>query len=71
MLAKAAPGLKVPKEGKPRDYVTDALIEDLPDTAYYLRRMTDGDLVLATDAEYAAQQKAAAKAVKPTDQGAA
>ena len=47
MLVKAAPGLKVPKEGKPRDYITDDESVDVPDSAYYLRRMFDGDLVVA------------------------
>lgn len=43
MLVKAAPGVQVPKEGKPREYITD--VEDVPQSAYYLRRVTDGDLL--------------------------
>lgn len=42
---KAAPGLRVPMEGSPRKYITDA--EDVPvmRTAYYIRRLKDGDLI--------------------------
>lgn len=50
MLVLAAPGIKVPQEEKPRDYITDTPPEGeagftVPDTAYYLRRLADGDLV--------------------------
>lgn len=50
MLVKAAPGLKVPMEEKPRVYITDTPPDGepgfaVPDTAYYLRRLADGDLV--------------------------
>lgn len=45
MLVKAAPGLAVPMEEKPRDYIIDAKAVEVPESAYYLRRITDGDLV--------------------------
>lgn len=50
MLVKAKSGVRVPKEGKPRDYITDAPPDDaagfdVPDSAYYRRRIADGDLV--------------------------
>ena len=50
MLVLAAPGIKVPLEEKPRDYITDTPPQDeagytVPDTAYYLRRIADGDLL--------------------------
>lgn len=45
MLVKAAPGLKVPMEDKPRDYITDAESVEVPESAYYLRRLADDDLV--------------------------
>lgn len=50
MLVKAAPGLKVPMEEKPRVYITDTPPDGeqgytVPETAYYLRRLADGDLV--------------------------
>jgi hypothetical protein len=46
MQVQAVPGLKVPMEDKPHDYITDASAVDVPDTAYYQRRISDGDLVL-------------------------
>ena len=50
MLVLAAPGIKVPMEEKPRDYITDTPPEGeagftVIDSAYYLRRINDGDLV--------------------------
>lgn len=45
MLVKAAPGIKVPKEDKPREYITDAETVDVPDTQYYRARINDGDLL--------------------------
>jgi hypothetical protein len=48
MKVQAVPGLNVPKEDKPHDYITDAEAVDVPDTAYYQRRVTDGDLVEVT-----------------------
>lgn len=47
MLVRAAQGLLVPKEGKPRDYITDAEPAEVPETPYYMRRLLDGDLVVA------------------------
>ena len=41
----AATGLKVPMEGKPHDYITDAEAIVVPESAYYQRRITDGDLI--------------------------
>lgn len=54
MLVLAASGLKVPLEGKPRDYITDTPPEGergftVIDSAYYLRRVAEGDLVEVTD----------------------
>ena len=46
---KAAPGVKVPKEGAPREYITDAKAVDVPASAYTLRRLDDGDLVRLMD----------------------
>ncbi len=53
MFVKAAPGLKVPQEEKPRDYITDAESVEVPASAYTLRRIADGDLI-----EVAAPKKA-------------
>jgi hypothetical protein len=45
MQVQAAQGLKVPMEDKPHDYITDAIVIEVPDTAYYQRRISDGDLL--------------------------
>lgn len=50
MIVKAAPGLQVPREDKPREYITDADAADVPGSAYYLRRLAEGDLVPAKKA---------------------
>jgi len=47
MRVKSAPGIKVPMEHNPHEYITDAKAVDLPDSAYNLRRLADGDLVEA------------------------
>ena len=47
MRVKAAPGTKCPKEGKPRDYITEA--EDVPESAYYKRLVNDGSLTIEPD----------------------
>jgi len=47
MKVIAAQGIKVPMEDKPRDYITDAAAVDVPESAYYLRRLADGDLLEA------------------------
>lgn len=78
MIVKAAKGLKVPMEFKPRDYITDDAVFNVEDSAYYMRRISDGDLVEATKGEWqvqvakqaeeeAAQIKAAAKAAKAAE----
>jgi hypothetical protein len=42
VIAKA--GTKCPKEGNPREYITDAVAEDVPVSIYYLRLINDGSL---------------------------
>ena len=51
MRVIAAPGLRVPLEGKPRQYIEHdpAKPVDLPDTSYYRRRLLEGDLVEVAD----------------------
>ncbi|RQZ74800.1 MULTISPECIES: DUF2635 domain-containing protein [Burkholderia] len=51
VIAKA--GLRVPVQGKPRKYIAGPDPVEVPETAYYLRRVSDGDLLLQ-DAEPAA-----------------
>lgn len=41
----ATPGISVPMEDKPRSYITDAEPVTVPDSSYYQRRLSDGDLV--------------------------
>ena len=48
MYVKAAPGLKVPKETQPRDYIVEDVAVEVEASAYYLRRLSDGDLVETT-----------------------
>lgn len=64
MYVKAGSGLKVPLEGKPNTYITDGEIVSVEDSAYYLRRVTDGDCIEATEADYQAQIAAAEKSAK-------
>lgn len=47
MKVKAAPGTRCPKEGKPRDYITDSTPVDVKGSAYYRRLLADGSLVEA------------------------
>lgn len=45
MKVKASPGLKCPKEGKPREYITDSRAEEVSDTPYYRRLVSDRSLI--------------------------
>lgn len=45
----AAKGLKVPMEGKPNTYIDDTTVVEVIESAYYLRRISDGDLLPFTD----------------------
>jgi hypothetical protein len=58
MRVLAAPGTRCPKEGKPRDYITDSTAVTVPDSAYYRRLVADGSLVEAV------AETASSKAVK-------
>lgn len=48
LTVKAAAGVRVPQEDNARRYITDAESATVPDTAYYRRRVRDGDLILVT-----------------------
>lgn len=50
MLVIAAAGSQCPKEGKPREYITDAEPVTVPDSAYYRRLVDDGSLQEVIDA---------------------
>lgn len=43
----AAPGMRCPMEGRPREYITDSAVVEVPETAYYRRLIADGSLVKA------------------------
>ncbi len=45
MKVIAKPGTKCPKEGKPREYITDAEAVEVPATTYYNRLVKDGSLI--------------------------
>lgn len=50
ITVKAAPGVRVPLEGSPREYITDAEGVLVDRTPYYLRRLAEGDLLTLSDA---------------------
>ncbi len=49
LTVKAAPGIRVPMEGSPREYITDAAAVPVARSPYYLRRLAEGDLLDAAD----------------------
>ena len=57
LYVKAAPGLHVPMEDAPRRYIDDVAAVNVPATAYYLRRLNDGDLVSAVEVKPAKGKK--------------
>lgn len=64
----ARQGIQVPVEGRPDRYITDKEAVDVPETAYWLRRLRDGDLLLYTGpAKYAVTE---ATDAKPSDKTA-
>ncbi|CAB3834427.1 hypothetical protein LMG26858_00862 [Achromobacter anxifer] len=58
----AAPGLKVPRENKPRSYITGTASVQVPATAYYLRRIQSGELVQSVKPHHEAPAEAPATA---------
>lgn len=49
MRVKAKKGTRCPREGRPREYVTDGEAVEVPGTAYYRRLLRDGSLVAAPE----------------------
>jgi len=45
ITVKAVAGLCVPREDNHRTYITEAEVVTVPTSAYYLRRLNEGDLV--------------------------
>lgn len=66
MRVIAAPGLRVPLEGKARQFIEHDPDQpvDVPDTPYYRRRLASGELLVAsvTDTTAVGSAKKAAKA---------
>lgn len=46
MNVKAAPGIRVPHENNPLAYIDDSVIVSVAESAYYSRRVADGDLIV-------------------------
>lgn len=72
MRVIAAPGLRVPHEGKARTFIEAAPAEsvDVPDTTYYRRRVATGELLLAeeSDSSSAAEAEPSAEVVESAAQ---
>jgi hypothetical protein len=49
MKVIAQAGTKCPKESNHREYITDAVAEDVPISIYYLRLINDGSLLRPPD----------------------
>lgn len=49
MRVIAATGLRVPMETRPREYITDADPVSVEPTAYYIRQVASGDLIVVED----------------------
>lgn len=45
MKVKAKLGVQVPREDNPRRYLSDSEEQEVSASAYYLRRIADGDLI--------------------------
>lgn len=58
LYVQAAPGLKLPREGAPRTYITDAEPVAVEGCHYYRKAIADGDLVELSADEWAACQAA-------------
>lgn len=60
MRVKATPGIQVPLEDKPREYITADTPVEVPNSAYYLRIVADGDLVVVDGDKTPASKKGGA-----------
>lgn len=69
IYVKAAPGLAMPKEHAPRDYIIDAEAIEVTETHYYRKAISDSDLIEVTEKEWRVQQASRIKtdAVISTD----
>lgn len=62
MIVKALPGIKAPLHHRPKVYIPEGRFIEVEESHYYRSMVNDGDLVEASDAEWAAQQQADADA---------
>lgn len=62
LRVKAAPGLRIPLGHSIRDCIPEGRIVEVEETHYYQSMIKDGDLLLASNEEWVAQQGADAKA---------
>ena len=62
LIVKAKPGIKAPLLHKPKNYIPEDRFIAVEDSHYYRAMLSDGDLVEATEQEWAAQQEADALA---------
>lgn len=56
IYVQAAAGLKLPKEGAPRSYITDAEPVAVEGCHYYRKAIADGDLVELSELDFTAYQ---------------
>lgn len=45
LTVRAAPGISLPMEGKPRRHITEHVAQAVPDSPYYRRALKCGDLI--------------------------
>ena len=56
MKVKSKAGTRCPMEGRPRKYITDNKAVEVPETAYYIRLVREGSLVVAQTIAKAAKE---------------
>ena len=64
MRVIAAPGLQVPMEHNPRQYITDAKAVTVEASAYYIRTVAFGDLIEQIDDSPAIEPESDKKVAK-------
>lgn len=64
ITVQAAPGTRVPKEGKPRDYITDSQAATVPASQYYRRLVRDSSLAEIPAETPPAEKTVGKKAIK-------
>jgi hypothetical protein len=62
----AKEGTKCPMEGKPREYITDAVPVEVPESTYYRRLIRDGSLKFVSGQ---AGKRSSEKTLEPSNPG--